>query len=278
MRYYSVLWVYMSYRYFSRNGQVLPLSQAVVPLDDIHYAYGFGVYETIRVAGGQPRFLGEHCRRLMDSARIIGLAHGSTAEDVAHAAEDLIKKNGADACNLKVLLIGGVTPEAATLNILCLNPRYPDRKLYKQGARVITRQMERPFPHAKTLNMLPSYLAYREAREAGAYDALLVNRRGCITEGTASNFFALEGRTIFSPPEAEILPGVTREHVLKAARTHGFKVEEKNLPLEEIKKYDGLFLTSTSAKIMPIRSVDDRQWPEIPPALLELIQIFDNYQ
>ncbi|HYH36236.1 MAG TPA: aminotransferase class IV [Candidatus Saccharimonadales bacterium] len=263
----------MAYTYFSRNGEVLPVAQATVPLDDIHYAYGFGVYETIRVARSKPRFLDAHAGRLMESARIIGLEHEFSAGFVAKSVEDVIIKNKVENCNIKILLLGG--PEA-TLNILCLNPRYPDRKLYKQGAHLITKELERPFPHAKTLNMLPSYLAHREAKAAGAHDALLVNRHGCITESTSANVFAITGRTIISPPETDILLGVTRDNVLKIAKQNRFKVEEKALKLADIKQYENLFLTGTSIKIMPVCSVDDRTWEEISSHLRTLMQEFDN--
>ncbi len=266
----------MAYTYFSRNGEVLPISEATVPLGDIHYAYGFGVYETIRVSQARPRFLEAHCKRLMESARIIALGHSFSPEFVAQSTEDLIIKNEVENCNIKILLLGGSTPETAALNMLCLNPRYPNRKLYKEGAHTITKELERPFPHAKTLNMLPSYLAHREAKAAGAFDALLINRHGSITEGTSTNIFALKDRTIFSPPEADILLGVTRDNVLKTARENGFKVKAKELKLADIRQYDNLFLTSTSAKIMPVRSVDDHIWHEISPDLKELMLKFDN--
>ncbi len=266
----------MAYTYFSRNGEVLPIEEATVPLSDIHYAYGFGVYETIRVLQGKPRFLEAHCKRLMESAGIIGLEHSFSPEFAAKSAKDLIIKNEIENCNIKILLLGGSTPEKASLNILCLNPRYPDRKLYKQGAHTITKELERPFPHAKTLNMLPSYLAHLEAKAAGAFDTLLINRSGCITEGTSTNVFAIKDKTIFSPPEDEILLGVTRDNLLKIAKQNGFTVKEKDLKLADIATYDNLFLTSTSAKIMPIRSVNGHTWEQVSPALKELMQQFDN--
>ena len=270
----------MAYEYFSHNGTVLPVAEAVVPLSDIEYAYGFGVYETVRVLKGRPHFLPEHLNRLMESARIIGLVHAFSPEFAAKAVEELTAKNEAENCNLKILLVGGPTTQDATLDILCLNPLFPDRKLYKQGAHAITKNLERPFPHAKTLNMLPSYLAYREAKTAGAYEALLVDRHGHVTEGTGSNFFALKGRTIFSPKASDILLGVTRDNVLKVADGTGFKVMEKDLKLADIKyydRYDDLFLTSTSAKIMPLRSVDKHVWGPPGAALHELMQAFDVF-
>jgi branched-subunit amino acid aminotransferase/4-amino-4-deoxychorismate lyase len=264
-----------SYKFFSLNGEILPIEGAVVPVEDVEYSYGFGVYETIRAHKGQALFLKEHCQRLMESAWIIGLEHDLTVDSVSRHVNELLKKNNVDVANIKILLIGG---QPANLYILCLNPLFPDRKLYKNGAQTITQHYERPYPHAKTLNMLPSYLAFREAKKVGAYDALAINRDANITEGTRTNFFAIKGRTIYSPPEDQILLGVTRDHVLKVAENGGFKIVEQDLPLSEIAQFDGAFLTSTSSKIMPIKSIDDFSWQTVPNELKELMSTFDQHQ
>lgn len=267
----------MGYDYFSRNGEVKPIAQASVSLDNIEYAYGFGVYETIRVAAGKAQFLDEHLERLMESARIIALAHPFTAEAVGKAIADLIEKNAADTCNLKILLIGGRTAEDAELDILCLNPLFPDKKLYRDGAHATIYEYERLYPHAKTLNMLGSYLAYRKAREAGAYDALLVDREGHITEGTRTNFFCTKGKTLVSPPSEGFLLGVTQKHVLEIAQKSGFAVEERDIAPADLAQFDGAFLTSTSSKIMPLRSIDTHTFADISPALRELMSAFDTF-
>ncbi len=267
----------MSYQYFSHNGQVLPIDQAIVPLSNIEYAYGFGVYETIRVSNGSPHFLAEHCQRLMRSAEAIGLEHAFSPPIVTENIVDLIKANKVVSCNLKIMLIGGASKDTANLYIMCLNPLFPDRKLYKTGVHCTTYSHERPFPHAKTLNMLPSYIAYRQAKATGAYDALLINNCGCITEGTRTNFFAIKDRTIFSPPEDEILLGVMRSAVLKVARDNNFTIEEKAIKLSDIQEYDGALLTSTSSKIMPLRSINNHSWESIPPTLQELMKTFDQF-
>ncbi len=267
----------MAYKYFSQNGSIRHASKASVPLNDIHYAYGFGVYETVRVVQGTPLFLEEHCRRLMESARIIGLDHMFTVTSVADDALKLIDRNDAKSCNLKIMLVGDPSRERSRLYILCLNPLFPDRKLYKRGVHVITRHMERPFPHAKTLNMLPSYLANRDAKAAGAYDALLIDRHDCVTEGTSTNFFAMKGRDIFSPPASDILPGVTREKVLQVAHANGFTATEKKLPADSLTGYDDLFLTGTSIKVMPISSIDDTKLGPPSPMLHDLMRLFDDF-
>jgi branched-chain amino acid aminotransferase len=266
----------MHYPHFSKNGQLLPSEQASVPLDNIAYSYGFGVYETMRVSGGIVYFMPDHLERLSGSAQEIGLEHGFSAEFISNAIQELIDANQAEACNLKLLLIGGRTADDAQLFIQCLNPLFPDRKLYKQGATAITEHYTRRYPHAKTLNMLPSYLAYRKAQAAGAYDALLVDDAN-ITEGTRTNFFALDGRTLISPPEDKILLGVMRKVVLKVAKANGFSIEERAIPLQSLSDHDAACVTSTSSKIMPLRSIDDHQFGEPSESLKELMQLTDKF-
>ena len=265
----------MSFKFFSHNGQIKSVEEAAIPLSNIEYQYGFGVYETIRVTNGVPYFLKDHLERLAESARIIGLEHAFSNEFIANAIAELIRENVVETCNLKILLIGGSTKETASLYILCLNPLFPDKKLYRDGVHCITYEHERMFPHAKTLSMLGSYLAYRKARMASAYEALLVNH-GNITEGTRTNFFAIKEKTLYSAPEKDILLGVTRKAVLTIATQNGFRVEERNLRLDDIKEY-GAFLTSTSSKILPIRSIDSLTLREPPLALKTLMFLFDEF-
>ncbi len=267
----------MEFQFFSRNGKVLPIGEAVVPLSSIEYAYGFGVYETLRVVRRNVLFVADHIERLERSAEQIGLTHSFGGEVVGKAINDLVAATDSETYNLKILLIGGRTSEDAVLNIMCLNPLFPDKKLYSEGAKTITYAYERAFPHAKTLNMLQSYLAYRKAREAGAYDALLINRGGCITEGTRTNFFCIKDDTLYSPPEKDLLLGVTRKHVLEVAAEAGFTIEHVDIPFADLSKYEGAFLTSTSTKVMPIKSVDDFVCGVRPQALTRLMSAFGEF-
>lgn len=267
----------MSFEYFSRNGTILAIGEANVPLSNIEYQYGFGVYETIRRSNGTLYFLDQHIERLLESARIIGLAHTFASDSVKTFVRELAEKNGAETCNIKILLIGAPRAEDAQLNILCLNPHFPDKKLYRDGVTCVTYPHERPFPHAKTLNMLQSYLAYRKAKEAGAYDALLLDKNGCITEGTRTNFFCIKDATLFSPPEDEILLGVTRAAVLKVAAKIGMTLQYAAAHQSVISGYDGAFLTSTSSKILPVNSIDGKPLDVQSPALRELMAAFDDF-
>src|SRR6202035_3536581 len=103
-------------------------------------------------------FLEEHAERLMNSAQAINLDHPFSQDFVQTSVQALVKENKTSVCNIKLLLIGGSTKQAANLYIMCLNPLFVDRSAYKEGVHCITENHERDFPQAKTLNMLPSYL------------------------------------------------------------------------------------------------------------------------
>lgn len=266
----------MEFKYFSQNGKILPIEAAVIPLSNIEYTYGFGVYESIRVSNGVVYFLEDHIERLLGSAEVISIDHPFDEEFIKNSIFDLIKNHQKETFNLKILLIGSSTKEKALLNILCLNPLFPDRKLYRDGAEFVTYEYERAFPHAKTLNMLESYIAYSKAKKNKAYDALLINQYGYITEGTRTNFFCIKGKTIYTPFEKDVLLGVMRKAMLKVALNNDYKIVEVNIKLDDVKSYDGAFVTSTSSKIMPVKSINNISIG-YPDSLKELMKLLNEF-
>ena len=266
-----------AFNLFYHNGKLLPIAEAVIPLSSIEYAYGFGVYETIRVSNGVVYFLEDHMERLIESAKIIGLEHSFSQSAIEKGINDLVAETQSESFNIKLLLIGAPTKEGASLSALCFNPLFPDKKLFKEGASLITYNHERVFPHAKSLNMLQSYIAYKKAKEAGAYDALLVNRNGFITEGTRTNFFCIDGKIIYTPPEKDILLGVTRKALLKVAEANGYEIVQKDISLDGVKKYDGAFISSTSTKILPIKIIDAEILPSPSENLKNLMVLFFDF-
>ncbi len=247
-----------------------------MPLSNIEFSYGFGVYENIKVRNGVVYFVKQHLKRLQKSAEIIGLTHPFSNNEIERFIFELLEKlelTREGSCNIKMLLIGGTEPQ---LFILALAPHFPDRKLYSVGVKTITIQYERVYPNAKTLNMLPSYLAYKKAKEEECYDALLVNKSGEILEGTRTNFFAIKGRELFTPPADQVLEGVTRQTVIHVAEKIGLTIHEVAIPHAQITEYDGAFLTSTSSKIVPIKQIDEYVL-DIPESLRELMQAYYTF-
>lgn len=267
----------MNFEIFSKNGELLPLSEATVSIRDLHFQYGFGVYEALRVRNLIVYFSPQHAARLLESARIIGLQHPFTKEQIVKYIKDVAENNNLTSFNIKILLIGGKTAEDALLYILPVLPLYPDRKLYKHGATVETVQYERFLPNAKTLNMLPSYLFFTRARKNNHYDALLLDKNNNILEGTRTNFFAIKDTMLITPPKEVILEGVIRQTLLLVAQKNKFTLKEEKIPLKSLKDFDGAFLTSTSTKILPLHKINDFEFPYIPEKLKELMKIYDTF-
>ena len=260
---------------FSFNGNLLPIHQAFVSVDNLHFVYGYGVYENLKVRSRVLFFPELHAERLLHSASAIGLKTVYTEEKIKEIVEHLCKVIPQESFNLKVLLMGN-EKDNADMYVFALNPRFLTGKEYREGVRVITHHGERLFPNAKTLNMLMSFLAYKKAQEKGAYDALLVDNEGAVQEGTRTNLFFTDGKTIFTPPMEKVLDGVTRMTVIDALRKKGIIVQERNLKLGEVKDYKGFFLTSTSSKVLPISRIDEMKF-EIPPIVRDAMKIYDEY-
>lgn len=271
----------MLFNTFSRNGKILPTSDANISLENLEYTYGFGVYETMKIRRGILYFSSQHIDRLLNSAKIINLEHLWKYSQIDQYLQTLTTYlNNFEpnlSGNLKILLIGANNPADAQLFILPLNPFYPDRSLYKNGAFVGTVEYERWKPQAKTLNMLPSYIYYTQGKKNGWYDTLLVNKQQEITEGTRTNFFAIKNKTIFTPPSTQILQGVTHQTVLYTAKNNGYKIVEQPIPVNSIQDYDGAFLTSTSSKIIPIKQIDDYQFKEKSSEIQYLIELYNDF-
>ena len=268
----------MNLNKFSLNGKVFPIKKANISVLNIEYQYGFGVYETVRVNDSIPFFLPQHMNRLMGSAKIVGVAHPFSEKELIRYTEKLIKKLKEKTYNLKFILIGGDQKEASLIYIFPSCPLFPNKKMLKNGASVVITNFERIFPQAKTLNMLQSYIAYKKAKQNNCYDALGIDRTGFIREGTRTNFFAIKGNIIYKAPKETILDGVTQRVVLSVASKNGFEIREGNIRKEDLKNFDGFFLTSTGVKVIPISKIDDIIFsvPESTNKLVTLVNDFFN--
>ena len=259
--------------YFSLNGKLLPVEQAVVSIDNLSFVYGYGVYENLKVRNNVLFFPEMHVERLIHSAQVIGLKTTHSKEKIEKAIRDLCAAIRQDSFNLKVLLIG--TEKDADLYVIALNPRFVTDKEYRNGVKVITYNGERLFPGAKTLNMLMSFLAYKEAQEKKAYDALLFDNEGNIREGTRTNLFFTDGKTIFTPPKEKVLEGVTKITLIDALKKKGMTVKEKELRATDVTKYS-LFLTSTSSNVLPIARIDEKN-VTIVQIVRDVMKIYGEY-
>jgi len=240
------------------NGELIEEREANVSIMDKGYFFDFTVYSSVKVVQGKIFFPEYHITRLFESSKLIGIKHNFSEKEVLSWINKIVEINKLKDSLLKVLLIGDPDGnDKVKLFIFQVSglTYYPD-KLYKNGAKVITYNGERRVPQSKTKDLLMSFLAFREAKENEAIDALLIDRDGNIREGTRTNFFAIKGKTIFSALDEDVLGGITKKIVLEVSKKD-FDIKHGKIPLANIKNYDEFFITSTSMNVMPIKQIDD---------------------
>jgi branched-chain amino acid aminotransferase len=142
---------------------------------------------------------------------------------------------------------------------------YP-RAFYENGLTVTISETRRNLkeainPRIKSLNFLNNILAKIEAKKSGAYEALMLNARGKLTEGTISNLFFLKDGIVCTPSLAcGILDGITRGIVIELAGREGLNVKEGAFTKTDLYSAEEVFLTNTTMEVMPVSKVDDRQY------------------
>jgi len=257
------------------NGKILPISDAFVSIDKIERMYGFGVYESLKVRNNILYFVEQHVDRLMHSAQCINLTHDFTPVVITSWIKEFGEKIAEPSTNIKMLLLGGETSKEAELLLFPLAPFFPKKEWYRDGVATFSFEYERWMPQSKSLNMLASYYYYNKSKKQGGYDALYVDHSGNIREGTRTNFYAMKGKKIISPPKQNVLEGVTMMTIEKVIETSDFSIEYRPIAQKSLLDYDSVFLSSTSSKILPIASIDSMKF-SVSADLKHLIQIYNT--
>lgn len=238
-----------------RNGEIIKESECLVPITSRAIQYSFSVYEALRVTEGHVVHLDDHLARLKESADAISLILPASEEEITDWLDKLIKHEGLEDATVRILAIGG---DISTIFITYQDLlTYPDF-YYRDGIKCGLYFGERFLPYAKTSNLLMSYIALEGARKDGNFEALLVNRKGLITEGTRSNFYGIKGNKLYTADDSLVLSGITRMSVLRAAHSLGMEVILDAPSLDDIYSFDGVFISSTSMAAMPICEIDGK--------------------
>lgn len=254
------------------NGRLVAESEARVSVFDRGFLYGDGVFESMRAVEGRVFRQDRHLERLRRSASGIGLELPMPPGGFAAAIRDLLEANCLGDARIRVTVTRGagrpgeyVEAEGpATVVISAAGFAGIDPALHQKGVAVAIpprRQIppESLDPAIKSISRLSSVLARREARDKGAFEAILLDGDGNLTEGTASNLFLVLGRRLATPPvPAEGLPGITREAVIELALPASIPVTEELLPARLLLSADEAFLTNTSWEVLPVVGVDGR--------------------
>jgi branched-chain amino acid aminotransferase len=260
------------------DGNILPTSEAKVSVFDHGFLYGDGVFEGLRFYNRKVFRLPLHLKRLRRSAVALQLDIPLSDGELADALAKTIAASPLTEGYLRIIVTRGV-------GVLGINPatcRQPSVIIIAdqlqmvsdaqraEGVRAVIASTRRLTPdrldsRIKSLNYLNAIMARMEANYAGVEEAILLNDRGCVAEGTADNLFVVTDGLLLTPPATEgALAGITRHTVLELAETLGIPAQEAVLTPYDLYNADECFLTGTGAKLIPVREIDGRKIAACP--------------
>lgn len=212
------------------------------------------VYEVIRVEEGIPLFFEDYMGRLKKSFAMLGLDLPLSPDEIYNEVNKLIGATHHRSGPVKLVFGTGRIPFYV---VFLMSPHLPSPEEYLTGVKTVLMHEMRPNPNLKMWNKGLRERSIELLRRTGAYEALLVNSHGLITEASRSNVFFIKGNEVYTTDEKLILPGITRRKVLEVCREQEITVHFTDLPVDEIGIYDSCFLTGTARKIVPVRAVGE---------------------
>lgn len=229
-------------------------------------------YEVLKVENGVPLFTDDHLDRMMESLKNKGATIFPPVTLIADNMRLLITHNNKpETGNIRILLRykGGLDKSP---DILChFAPHYyPSENERLSGVKLVLADAERINVHSKIVNTRFREEIERKIRQGNAYEALLVSRQGLITEGSKSNFFTVRENKVLTPPEEDVLPGITRKYIIEICRNSGIEVEEKRIHKSELNSFESCFITGTSPGILAVRKIGTIDFNPANPVLTTL--------
>jgi branched-chain amino acid aminotransferase len=271
------------------NGQYVDESEASVSLRDTGLLHAAGVFTTMRADGGRVFRIGEHLKRLRASCEALFIPLNFKDEALKDAVGSLLQRNALSDARLRLTVTRGHATQDP-LHGLRLEPTvfitatdlepYP-ADFYQRGMTVVLIDEQKLNPYDiqaghKTLNYFSRLAALREANRRGAGEALWFNVHNYLQSGSISNVFVVHGQQIVTPPtnaelneaavreltpypKSAVLPGITRQAVIDAAKAEGLAVRLAAVDVNLLLEADEAFLTNSIMQVMPVARVERRE-------------------
>ncbi|MEJ7862380.1 MAG: branched-chain amino acid transaminase [Pyrinomonadaceae bacterium] len=261
------------------NGEFIDWKDARVHVMTHALHYGSSVFEGMRAYAtkrGPAVFrLTEHMQRLLNSAKIYRMEIKNTRDELCQATVELVRDSGMKECYIRPIAFRGLDEAKPSFGVNPFpNPiecyigawdwgKYLGEEALETGVDVCVSSWTRitsnslPTMAKAGANYMNSQLIKMEAILGGFSEGIALDDRGYVSEGSGENLFLVNnGRLITPPLGAAILPGITRDSIIKIARELGIEVEETTIQRAALYLCDELFFTGTAAEVTPIRSVD----------------------
>ncbi|MDH1302142.1 MULTISPECIES: D-amino acid aminotransferase [unclassified Achromobacter] len=276
---------------FHINGNLVPAEQAVIPALDRGFLFGDGVYEVIAVIDGLLLEFERHAARLARSLAEVGIRNPLPRDTLLARCRELVLRNGLREGSVYVQVTRGTDSKRDFAFPADVEPTvmmYVSEKslrvnpLAESGVRVASvPDMRWQRRDIKSVSLIAQVLAKQAAQASGAFEALMVDADGVVTEGASSSALLVDaqGRIVVRPLSREILPGCTRAAVLALAAKRGVAVEERKFTLDECRRATELVLTSALHFVLPVIELDGQRvgTGQPGPVCRELRQLYMEY-
>ena len=238
--------------------------------------YGAGVFEGVRAYDGKLGTaifrLQDHTKRLLNSAKIIGMKVPFDEDQLNQAQIDVVKSNDMAFGYIRPMCFygsEGMGLRADNLRVHCMVAAwewgaYMGKENLENGIRVKTSSFTRHHVNATMCkakvngHYVNSMLALQEATQDGYDEALLLDPQGFVAEGSGENVFIVRDNVLYTPELSSALDGITRKTIITLAQEKGIPVVEKQISRDEVYIADEAFFTGTAAEVTPIRELDNR--------------------
>jgi branched-chain amino acid aminotransferase len=269
------------------NEGLLPIEKVRLSPGQAGLICGWGIFTTLRIAGGEAFAYERHWRRLEKDAAIIHLPMPYSSAKVRLNLHEVIRANQVSEGAARVYLVYNQVgfwqsdekslPEVDLIIYTAPLPQY--REPVRLGLREHGRHAASPLAGVKTISWLQNVWAVAEAQRDGFDEVVLLNERGEVAECTAANIFAVKGGKIHTPPlSSGCLEGVTRGILFEIAPEAGIAVVEQALRPEDLYSADEVFITSTNRNLIGVGEIAGQKIATAPgPVTHQLNDLFDAY-
>ena len=233
--------------------------------------YGSSVFEGIRCyktdKGGAIFRLDDHIERFFYSAQCLGMRIPFSKSVITKAILDIVRINKAKECYIRPIAFYGygkmgLSPAGAPTQLAIASWQWNIKRVDERGVSVKISPFIRLHPRSVAIKAklggyyVNSIFASNDAKKNGFQEALLLDYKGYVAEGSGNNLFMVKNKIIYTPSPDNILSGITRDSIMKIARDFGIKVIEKKIKPSELKKADEVFLVGTAVEVWPVLKID----------------------
>lgn len=258
------------------NGRFCNKEEACISPLNRGLMYGDGIFETFRGYGGKVFAINKHFARLQSAASFLKINIDFTAKELNDLISKLMLKNSLIDKDSRIRLTltrgkgaNGLLPDLSAKSEIIITAEEISlgvREVQEKGLEIVLVETIKidprsPLASHKTLNYIPGIMALGEVREKGGDEGIYLNYDGNVVEGVTSNIFIVKESSLKTPPlSSGLLPGITRDTVIKCAGICNITVEEIDITKEDLLNADEIFITSSVRELVPVIKFEGRQF------------------